>query len=141
MSAASVGVMALPALGRALAGAEGGGELGGAAGTVEPGAGNVVGAVAGAVTGAVVAVVAPQVYSKAKDEAGKAWTKFQTGVEHLGKLAGPDKDPRKGWKQTVHRVANEMDRHADRMQGHQGAANAIRFGADILRAMIPNDPI
>jgi hypothetical protein len=58
--------MALPALGRALAGAEGGGEVGGAAGTVEPGPGNVVGAVAGAVTGAVVAVVAPQVYSKAK---------------------------------------------------------------------------
>lgn len=72
---------------------EGGGEVGGASGTVEPGPGNVAGAVAGAVTGAVVAVVAPQVYSKPKDEAGKAWTKFQTGVEHLGKLAGRDKDP------------------------------------------------
>jgi hypothetical protein len=140
--AASAGVMALPALGRALAGAEGGGEAGGEGGTVvEPGGGTVVGALVGAAVGGVLAVVAPQVYSKAKDEAGKAWTKFQTGVGHLGKLAGPDKDPRKGWKKTVHRVANEMDRHADRMQGHQGAANAIRFAADILRALIPNDPI
>jgi hypothetical protein len=104
----------------------------------------VVGAVAGAVTGAVVAVVAPKVYAKSKDEAKDAWTKFKTGVEHLTsqtKLGGPDKNPRNKWKQTAHRVANEMDRHADRMQGHQGSANAIRSGADILRAMIPNDPI
>jgi RHS repeat-associated protein len=141
VSAASVGIIALPALGRALAGAEGGAELGSAAGTVEPGGGNAVGAVAGALAGAVVAVVAPQVYSKSKDEAGKAWNKFKTGVEHLGKLAGPDKDPKNGWKDTVRRVANDMDRHADRMQGHKGTANAIRFAADILRAMIPNSPI
>lgn len=91
--------MTLPDLGRALAGAEGAGEVDGATGTVEPGPGNVVGAVAGAVTRAVVAVVDPQVYSKAKDD-----SRLESST--LGKLVGPDKDPRKGWKQTVHRVSN-----------------------------------
>jgi RHS repeat-associated protein len=140
-SAASAGVLVLPALGRAILGAEEGGEAGAVAGTVEPGGGNAVGAVAGAVTGAVVAVVAPQVYSKSKDEAKKAWKKLDTAIEHLGKLSGPGQDPRRGWKATVRRAADEMDAHADRMTGHQGISNAIHFAADLVRGLIPNDPI
>ncbi len=142
MSTASVGVMALPILARAGVGAMEGGEGGFAVGTAEPGPGNVLGAAAGALVGAGIAVAAPQVYEKSKAEAGKAWTKFASAVEHAGKLKGsPDRDPRNKWKQTMRRVASEMDQHADRMTGHQGTANAIRFAADLVRGLIPNDPI
>jgi hypothetical protein len=138
-SQASVGVLTMPLVGRAIVGAEEGAEGGGAAGTVEPGGGNLVGAVVGAVAGAVVAAAAPTMYAKAKDEASKAWQKFKTAHEHLTsseKLGGPDKDPRRGWKQTVRRIADSMDEHADRITS-QKAANAIRFGADLLRSWIP----
>jgi hypothetical protein len=142
VSQASAGVMVLPILGRALAGGEGGAEGGGAIGTVEPGGGNLVGAIIGAVAGAATAALAPTLYSKAKDEAGKAWQKFETAKEHLGspnKLGGPDKDPRRGWKGTVRRAADEMDKHADRMTGHQTAARAIHLAADFVRGLIPED--
>jgi cytochrome c2 len=114
-------------------------ETGGALGTVEPGGGNVLGAVIGGVVGAVAGAVAPHVYAKAKNEAGKAWQKFKTAHEHLTspqKLGGPDKDPRGGWKQTVQRIADSMDEHADRITSRQ-SANAIRFAADLLRSWIP----
>jgi phage tail tape-measure protein len=140
-SQASAGVLALGIGARALVGAEEGGEAGAAAGTVEPGGGNVVGAVVGAVAGAATAALAPTIYSKAKDEAAKGWTKFKTALAHHEKLSSsPNQDPRGGWKQTMRRVANEMDRHADNMgQGHQTAAKALRFGADLVRGLIPDD--
>ncbi len=139
-SQASAGALALPLIGRAIAGAESGAEAGGTAGTVEPGGGNLAGAVGGAIVGGLAAAVAPQAYAKAKDEAGQAWTKLKTAIKHHEKLStNPDKDPRNKWKQTMHRVANEMDEHANNMKGHQTTANAIRFMADVVRSMIPGD--
>ena len=134
---ASAGVLALGIGARALLGAQEGAQAGAAAGTAEPGGGNVAGAVIGAVAGAAVAALAPTIYSKSKDEAQKAWTKLKTAVDHLGptKLGGPARNPRGGWKQTLRRIANDMDKHADRMTGHQGTANAIRLAADFVRGL------
>ncbi len=140
-SQASAGVGALPLIGRIIVGGEDGAEVGTGLGSAEPGGGNAVGAVAGAVAGAVTAALAPAVYSKAKDEAAKGWAKFKTAIEHYGKLnSSPDKDPRKGWKNTMRRVADDMDRHADKMgQNHPTMGNALRLGADFVRGIIPND--
>ncbi len=140
-SEASLGVLALPFLARAGVGALEGAEGGAAAGTAEPGGGNVVGALIGATAGAVTAALAPTVYSKSKDEAKKAWTKFHTAVAHYEKLmSSPHQDPRSSWKQTIRRIANDMERHAGNMTGHQGTASAIRFAAQILRTLVANDP-
>jgi hypothetical protein len=81
--------------------------------------------------------LAPQVFSKTKDEMDKALTKLETGIEHLGKLTNsPDKDPRGKWKGTIKKVADAIDQHADRMTGHQKMANNLHEAADWLRSKI-----
>jgi hypothetical protein len=98
--------MALPIIGRAIAGLEGGAEVGAGAGTIEPGPGNVAGAVVGALVGTVAAVAAPSAFAKSKAALETARKHFETAVGHLtspGKMGGPAKDPRRGWKTTVKR--------------------------------------
>jgi hypothetical protein len=132
-----VGIAALPILARAGVGALEGAEGGAAAGTVEPGGGNVVGAVIGAAAGAAVAALAPTIYSKAKDAAKSIAKHIDTAIDHLGKLNGPDQNPnpRRGWRDTVRKSADNISKQADKI-ANKNLANAARFAADLLRGLV-----
>jgi len=136
-SEASVGILALPLIGRAVLGATEGAEAGGAAGTVEPGGGNVVGAIGGAIIGGAVAALAPTIYSKSKDAVQKVGSQVERALKHLEKLGGPDRNPnpRRGWKQTVRNAANQLDKQADRV-ANKNVANGLRLFADFIRGAI-----
>ena len=132
-----MGIAALPILARAGVGALEGAEGGAAAGTVEPGGGNVVGAVIGAAAGAAVAALAPTIYSKAKDAAKSIAKHIDTAIDHLGKLNGPDQNPnpRRGWRDTVRKSADNISKQADKI-ANKNLANAARFAADLLRGLV-----
>ena len=137
-SSATVGVMALGIGGRALAGFQLGGEAGAEGGTVvEPGGGTLGGAVIGAAVGTAVAVLAPKAFSATKDALGKVSKKLDTAIDHLtspNKMGGPDQDPRRGWRNTVRRNADQMDQLANKI-GNKNLANATRFAAQLLRGL------
>lgn len=148
-SAVVVGA-AVGAVGGAVVGAVVGVASGAAVGTaVEPGGGTVVvgiiggaqGAQAGAETGAVIGAaagaLAPVVYTKTK-EATKAVAKLiNTALDHLGKLNGPDQNPnpRRGWRDTVRKSADNISKQADKI-ANKHLANAARFTADLLRGLV-----
>jgi RHS repeat-associated protein len=136
-SNSSAGLLALPLLARAGAGALEGGEAGGAAGTVEPGGGNLVGAIAGTVLGATVAALAPNIYTKTKDALSDVGTHLSTAIDHLGKLNGPDQNPnpRQGWKDTVRKSADNIDKQANKIS-NKSLANAAHYTADLLRGLV-----
>lgn len=129
---ASAGVLALGIGARALLGAQEGGEAGAALGSAEPGGGNLVGAVIGVAAGAVTAALAPTIYSKSKDAAKAAASQVERALSHLGKLGGPDKEPRRGWRQTVRDAANQIDKHADRI-ANKTVSNGLHLLADFIR--------
>jgi hypothetical protein len=114
-----------------------GAEAGGAAGTVEPGGGNLVGALAGAAIGGAVAALAPTIYSKSKDAIRDVGTHLKTALDHLGKLNGPDQNPnpRRGWRDTVRKSADNISKQADKI-ANKHLANAARFTADLLRGLV-----
>jgi len=126
-----------------------GGALGGATvGTaVEPGGGTIVvgveggtegaqaGAETGAAAGAAVGALAPVVYTKTKDALDKVGSFINTAIDHLGKLNGPEQDPRGGWKDTVRRSADNIDKQAGRISNGT-LRNAAHFTADVLRGLV-----
>jgi RHS repeat-associated protein len=136
---AAVGTLPLM-IGRALAGAELGGEAGAEGGTVlEPGGGTVIGAAAGAIILGTAAALSPNAYAKTKDAIDKATKFLDTAIEHLGKLNNdPAKDPRKGWKDTVRKSADNMDKAAGKI-GNKNVAGLVRSTANLMRALIPED--
>ena len=137
-SSAAVGVLPLGIGARALVGLEVGGEAGAEGGTAaEPGGGTVVGAVIGAAVGTAIAVVAPKAFSAASDALDKVKKKLYTAIDHLtspSKMGGPDQDPRRGWRNTVRRNANQMDQLANKI-ANKNLANATRFAAQLLRGL------
>jgi RHS repeat-associated protein len=123
-----------------------GGTAGGAIGTfAEPGGGTVGGVILGgsegakdrAAAGAAVGAAAGIMYTQSKDALDKIKPKIATAIEHLtspNKLGGPDQDPRGGWKTTVRRNADQIDKLADKV-ANKNLANAARFTAQLLRGL------
>jgi hypothetical protein len=136
----SAAVGTLPLIGRAIAGAELGAETGAGGGTaVEPGGGTAVGAAVGAVALATVAALSPNAYTKTKDAIKSASQSLKTALDHLGKLnKDPAKDPRGGWRETVRRSADNMDKAADRI-ANKNVAAAVRSTANLMRALVPEE--
>jgi hypothetical protein len=114
----------------------------------EPGGGTIVGgwvggaegaqtgAETGAAAGAAVGALAPIVYTKTKDATSKIGAFLNTALDHLGKLNGPDQNPnpRKGWKDTVRKSADNIDKQANRVSDGT-LKNAAHYVADVLRGL------
>jgi hypothetical protein len=121
-----------------------GGTAGGAVGTLaEPGGGTVGGVIIGgtegakdgAAAGAVAGAAAGVIYTQSKDALSKVAQHLDTALEHLGKLANsPDQDPRNGWKQTVRKSADNIDKQSDRI-ANKTLSNAGHYVADLLRGL------
>jgi RHS repeat-associated protein len=126
-------------MGRALAGAELGAEVGAEGGTtIEPGGGTLVGVAVGTVVLGTVAALSPNTFTKTKDALDKVSAKIKTAIDHLNspdKLGGPDQGPRRGWKNTVRRNADQIDKYADSI-ANKNLANAARFTAQLLRGLV-----
>jgi hypothetical protein len=101
-------------------------------------AGAQAGAEIGAAAGAAVGALAPVVYTKTKDAAAKATEHVKTALAHLSgdKLGGPAKDPRGGWRNTVQRSADAIEKQANRIS-NKTVANGLRLLSDFIRGAIP----
>jgi hypothetical protein len=95
----------------------------------------VEGAKDGAVIGAVVGALAPVVYTKTKEALTKVGSQVERALVHLGKLKGPDQNPRKGWKQSVRDAANQIDKQAGRISNTY-LRNTAHFVADAFRVLV-----
>ncbi len=94
-------------------------------------AGAEIGAAAGAVMGAAVGLV----YSKATKATEAIQKHFITAKEHLEKLKGdPGKDPKRNWKDTMRKSAENMDKRADQL-ANKHLGNAVHFTADVIRTI------
>ncbi len=128
-----------------VAGAIVGGIAGGAGGTlVEPGGGTLVGiglggtegAKDGAVAGAVVGATAGVVYTESKDALNKVGKHIEAALKHLDKLANdPGWQPRKDWKDTVRKSADNIDKQSNRI-ANKNLSNAGHWVADMLRGLV-----
>ena len=79
--------------------------------------------------------VGPVVYSTTKKAADQVAQHLDTALEHLGKLGGPDQDPRNRWKDTVRKSADNIDKKADKI-ANKHLRNSAHYIADLLRGLV-----